>query len=387
MNQPKPVQIRLPFSVPRPKKGQAPPSRVCGMLNDSRYTCPRCNVAYCGLDCFRSEKHGQCSEGFYRETVVNSISADPGAGMEEKKGMMEMLRRFEEDQDGGEGMLAELEDEGEEGNELAKKLAGVNIDEIDSNALFHLLPPEHRDKFLAALKDPESEAAKHLVELAAEEDEGSAMAIPDVMPWWEAPDVPDDEDEGEQYADMPDVVAEEVLAGIHPPSGVGSKLAYNAVAISLAYIHTLLSSRLPSLSPWHRAAQGVSADDLKTDVTALIPFLADQKSTIRYTSAREAYSTVWEIIGTTLDPAPPPDLLIRLLSPLPGLLHPPLDTASSPRLLHLLSDLYRLHSLSRVGAAGKKLAFYVVALRQMGRAEWLKLEREVQGEIGRLERE
>lgn len=32
MNQPKPVQIRLPFSVPRPKKGQAPPSRVCGML-------------------------------------------------------------------------------------------------------------------------------------------------------------------------------------------------------------------------------------------------------------------------------------------------------------------------------------------------------------------
>ena len=52
-----------------------------------------------------------------------------------------------------------------------------------------------------------------------------------------------------------------------------------------------------------------------------------------------------------------------------------------------MSDLYRLHSLSRVGAAGKKLAFYVVALRQMGRAEWLKLEREVQGEIGRLERE
>jgi hypothetical protein len=139
--------------------------------------------------------------------------------------------------------------------------------------------------------------------------------------------------------------------------------------------------------PSNLASQGVSADDLKSDVSALIPFLADQKSTVRYTSSREAYSTVWESIGPTLDPAPPPDLLIRLLSPLPGLLHPPLDTASSPRLLHLLSDLYRLHSIPRVGAAGKKLAFYVVALRQMGRAEWLKLEREVQGEIGRLERE
>lgn len=31
MNQPKPLQIRLPFSVPRPKKGQEPAIRVCGM--------------------------------------------------------------------------------------------------------------------------------------------------------------------------------------------------------------------------------------------------------------------------------------------------------------------------------------------------------------------
>lgn len=75
------------------------------------------------------------------------------------------------------------------------------------------------------------------------------MAIPDVMPWWEAPDVPDDEDEGEQYADMPDVVAEEVLAGIHPPSGVGSKLAYNAVAISYVSCRSSDPHTDPSVSP------------------------------------------------------------------------------------------------------------------------------------------
>lgn len=31
MNQPKPKQIRLPFAVPRPKKGADAPARVCGM--------------------------------------------------------------------------------------------------------------------------------------------------------------------------------------------------------------------------------------------------------------------------------------------------------------------------------------------------------------------
>jgi len=31
IRQPKPKQIRLPFSVPRPKKGADAPARVCGM--------------------------------------------------------------------------------------------------------------------------------------------------------------------------------------------------------------------------------------------------------------------------------------------------------------------------------------------------------------------
>lgn len=56
-------------------------------------------------------------------------------------------------------------------------------------------------------------------------------------------------------------------------------------------------------------------------------------------------------------------------------------------MLHLLSDLYRLYSEPKAGAAAKKLAFYIVALRGLGRADWLRLEREVQAEIGRLEGE
>jgi hypothetical protein len=47
--------------------------------------------------------------------------------MEEKKGMMEMLRRFEDEQGDGEGLMAELEEEEEETDELAQKLAGVDL--------------------------------------------------------------------------------------------------------------------------------------------------------------------------------------------------------------------------------------------------------------------
>jgi hypothetical protein len=37
--------------------------------------------------------------------------------------------------------------------------------------------------------------------------------------------------------------------------------------------------------------------DVKAEIGRLAPFLLDQKSTTRYTTAREAYSSVWEKIG------------------------------------------------------------------------------------------
>lgn len=80
-------------------------------------------------------------------------------------------------------------------------------------------------------------------------------------------------------------------------------------------------------------------------------------------------------------------ILQRLLAPIPNLLHPPLDTTTPPRIFLILSDLYRLYSQPRVGAAAKKLCFYIAALRQLGRADWLRLEKEVEGEIRKLESE
>lgn len=38
-----------------------------------KYSCPRCNIKYCCLYCYRSEGHQQCSEAFYKVCCLLSI--------------------------------------------------------------------------------------------------------------------------------------------------------------------------------------------------------------------------------------------------------------------------------------------------------------------------
>jgi hypothetical protein len=67
---------------------------------------------------------------------------------------------------------------------------------------------------------------------------------------------------------------------------------------SVSYLHTLLSFRLPSLDGTHLKDSGVEIADVQTEIGRLVPFLVDPKSTIRYTTTREAYSSIWERIGS-----------------------------------------------------------------------------------------
>ncbi|OWZ74316.1 hypothetical protein AYX14_00256 [Cryptococcus neoformans] len=390
IKQPKPLQIRLPFKVPRPNN-TTPNVRVCGICrkNDSKYTCPRCNVAYCSLDCFKNESHAQCSEPFYKTTVLDSISADPKAGLEEKRAMMEMLRRFEEaEAEGGNG-LEELESEDEE-DELITRLQGVDIDSLDSNELFKLLPSKHRDAFIQALQNPDSEEAQALLESASGE---LIPQAPDVLPWWESEEALDggeNESREDKVEPEPNLIPQEILLGIKPPEGVGRKLVYNAISIGIAYIHALLSFRLPSLSSTHLASQDLETLDIRTCLGELVPFLADPKSTVRYESIGSAWGNVWESIGSEMSTPPSTQTLQQLLSIISPLLHPPITTPAYPKLFLILSDIYHLYTIppGKVGAAvPRKLAFYVKALEQLERREWLELENGIRKELDKLEQE
>jgi hypothetical protein len=97
------------------------------------------------------------------------------------------------------------------------------------------LPQEHRDAFIAAIRDPDSEAGRELLELTKEDGEDDPI-LPSVLPWWEASELSDDIGDGDEidemeYADAPELVSEEGSKGVTPPEGVGRKLVFNALAI------------------------------------------------------------------------------------------------------------------------------------------------------------
>jgi len=211
-----------------------------------------------------------------------------------------------------------------------------------------------------------------------------------VLPWWEAPDL---RDEGgpDDYAEAPAAVEAHLVEGIRPPLGSGARLAHNAIAICLAYLHTLLTLRLPSLHPAHLSQQHLAAADVKSALGSLVPFLVEPRSTVRYDNARSAYSAVWEAVAVGHDTAalpiasaPEAPVLPRLLELVSRMVHPPVLLAP-PKLVLVLADVYRLFAVPQAGAAApRKVLFYLAALGQLRRDDWLRLECEVQREVDEL---
>merc|ERR1711881_308459 len=48
--------------------------QIC-LQAEAKYSCPRCNSPYCGLKCYQSPGHRQCSETFYQECVNTELQA------------------------------------------------------------------------------------------------------------------------------------------------------------------------------------------------------------------------------------------------------------------------------------------------------------------------
>eukprot|EP00873_Tetraselmis_striata_P002436 jgi/Tetstr1/422700/TSEL_013498.t1 len=85
----------------QPSSSAAGICRICSRQY-SKYTCPRCNVRYCSLECYK--KHSErCTESFYRENAVNELRG-VRAGDDQRQSMLKILRRVaEQDADGALG--------------------------------------------------------------------------------------------------------------------------------------------------------------------------------------------------------------------------------------------------------------------------------------------
>lgn len=184
--------------------------RPCGLClsKPSCYTCPRCNIPYCGLVCYRSPNHSACSEEFYKESVLQEMKSqgvtdEEGKGKmqeillrlrqnaEDEGGMTNLLRNLQEetgtnvtqqdtdalellsrlaeiqsagDEDSQEAqeILTKLQDIEEGGNaidgceeeetELTEKLAGLDIDSLSEEELWSLLSAQEKEKFETLVK-------------------------------------------------------------------------------------------------------------------------------------------------------------------------------------------------------------------------------------------
>lgn len=77
------------------------------------YTCPRCGIGYCGIQCYKSNAHTDCSESFYKQCVEDELKSQENDPAIRQK-MEEILKRVHEE---------DLEDD----------ILEENIDEEDSS--------------------------------------------------------------------------------------------------------------------------------------------------------------------------------------------------------------------------------------------------------------
>eukprot|EP00117_Sycon_ciliatum_P036707 scpid20919/ scgid27595/ Zinc finger HIT domain-containing protein 2 len=153
---------------------------LCGICNvkEFRYTCPKCNVPYCSVDCYKNESHLNCSEEFYKECVMKQLAAHraetsaSGGDADLLSYLKTELAKREEDAslfDGDDQYAAAVptvdadgdDDDEEEEDDLPldERLANVNLDTADPETILQCLTSTEREEFESILQDPGKQAA------------------------------------------------------------------------------------------------------------------------------------------------------------------------------------------------------------------------------------
>ncbi|KAH8832918.1 hypothetical protein DL96DRAFT_1811486 [Flagelloscypha sp. PMI_526] len=320
----------------------------------SQYTCPKCNAPYCSLLCFKSNEHSSCSESFYKNELASDIKSSAHANHEERLRMLEILRRFEDD-----NANQDLEDNSDNDSEddLEARLAKLDIENAPSEALWELLTPEERARFLKAVDDPQSDLAQTL------------LAAQQKIPWWDGNDslsiaklsVADDENMPKLMS-IPAELMSASLTSTHPLP------VWNLIAILLAYVHAIRHLGLVSFS-----SSPSDAIDARHHLRRLAPFLTDRKSKLIMSSLDETITDLWSRLDShegspSLFSSLMSDVT-RLVTPLPPVIAPVSDGPPMHRhtpLILALSDIESIFGTTKVQdiATSRKIAYYVMHVKR-----------------------
>ncbi|GAA6062065.1 hypothetical protein JCM10212_003563 [Sporobolomyces blumeae] len=407
------MQIRLPRPKDHEPRRKRPPivstadNPICAICERqiSRYHCPVCNLPYCSLACYKAPEHESCSERFDRQSLVDEIKSAQGKSAEEKRAMMDMLKRFEdeardddENEEDGEGEERGGEGADLERDQLEKRLEGIDLDALPPDELLALLSPAQQAAFSSTLADPARVNALVAQELEAEQ------------PWWTEDDQEDEESDEPSLprtarpklvdpALLPELPIEEATGKLKTSPGT----LFNIVAVLIAYSFTLRTFSLPSLStlPSHSSER----PSILAFIAQLVPFLFERSTltldsldgAVEYVASRDEtiasspllVALLLRDVSELLQPSPVSELgevlpstqlashalvmalaglsdlhhfLLRATTPPTSSSHP--ETASKPSLIARPSGALHLSKSQRSQAAlaGHKVVFYVAFL-------------------------
>ncbi|KAG9044176.1 hypothetical protein FS837_008683 [Tulasnella sp. UAMH 9824] len=322
--------------------------------------------------------HSQCAEPFYKREVEDQIRNAPTTTAGEKKKMMDLLKRFEEDSPDDNLVASDADDdiaiEGGDENELTSKLEGIDLDSADPDFILSLLSDSQRKAFLKTVQDPTGEPAQEL--LASDEIHKYLF-----LPWWTKPS-------GElgdgsplatgtwQFGGKPDMLElSQALLNNALPSKFS--LFHNVFALVLAYA---AATRSVGTSP---LSSSISYDTLMAEeiISKAVPFLTDPKSTTVFPSVDSA----WTNVVSRLDDVSR-STLRTLLQDAEALLRPslisethtsnPLHGSPLRNTLLAISDIHAVYSgRSKSGTkpsklVQRKLEFYAVHIYASKPPEW-----------------
>lgn len=115
----------------------------------SKYCCPKCNILYCSLSCYKDQKHSICSEEFYKAAVLEELKEQNVDG-NTKAAMIKILQNLDQtahfiDPLADTTTEANLDSDDEPEEDLAKRMKGVNLN--DGDALWDKLTDGERQQF------------------------------------------------------------------------------------------------------------------------------------------------------------------------------------------------------------------------------------------------
>ncbi|XP_046353047.2 zinc finger HIT domain-containing protein 2-like [Haliotis rufescens] len=151
-------------------------ARTCSICvgQEARYTCPRCNIPYCSLACYQHQKHGSCSEAFYKDWVIDELSHS-SADTEDREKIREILQREQEARD-GDDVASDDEEEDADSLNLESRLQGLDLD-ADAGEVWQRLTEREKQEFSEMLEDGR---LSNLVEVWT--------------PWWVKPSIETEEE-------------------------------------------------------------------------------------------------------------------------------------------------------------------------------------------------